>query len=76
MAVTKNTVVIKLDIRLDADKRTVSAILFDNGYTVRKTTIKAGNRNKTVLEAYKEEEMYAKGNYAEHAPEMGCKNRP
>lgn len=56
VAVTKNTVVIKLDIRLDADKRTVSAILFDNGYTVRKATIKAGNRNKTVLEAYKEEE--------------------
>ena len=31
---------IKLDIRLDADKRTVAAILADNGYTVRKTTIK------------------------------------
>ena len=27
-----------------------------DGYTVRKATIKAGNRNKTVLEAYKEEE--------------------
>ena len=47
---------IKLDIRLDADKRTVAAILVDNGYTVRKTTIKAGNRSKTVLEAYKEDE--------------------
>lgn len=47
---------IKLDIRLDADKRTVAAILADNGYTVRKTTIKTGNRSKTVLEVYKEDE--------------------
>lgn len=48
--------VIQLDIRLDADKRTVAAILADNGYTVRKVTIKVGNRSKTVLEAYKEDE--------------------
>lgn len=47
---------IKLDIRLDADKRTVAAILADNGYTVRKATIKTGNRSKTVLEVYKEDE--------------------
>ena len=56
MAVTKNTAVIQLDIRLDADKRTVAAILVDNGYITRKTTIKVGNRSKTVLEAYKEDE--------------------
>ena len=48
--------VIQLDIRLDADKRTVAAILADNGYTVRKATIKVGNRSKTVLEVYKEDE--------------------
>lgn len=48
--------VIQLDIRLDADKRTVAAILVDNGYTVRKATIKVSNRSKTVLEAYKEDE--------------------
>ena len=48
--------VIQLDIRLDADKRTVAAILADNGYTVRKATIKVGNRSKTVLEVYKENE--------------------
>ena len=47
---------IKLDIRLDSDKRTVAAILVDNGYTVRKATIKVGGRSKTVLEAYKEDE--------------------
>ena len=47
---------IKLDIRLDADKRTVAAILADNGYTVRKATIKAGNRSKTFLDVYKEDE--------------------
>ena len=47
---------IKLDIRLDADKRTVAAILANNGYTVRKATVKTGNRSKTVLEAYKEDE--------------------
>ena len=47
---------IKLDIRLDADKRTVAAILADNGYTIRKATIKTGNRSKTVLEVYKEDE--------------------
>ena len=47
---------IKLDIRLDADKRTVAAILVDNGYIIRKATIKVGNRSKTVLEAYKEDE--------------------
>lgn len=56
MAATKNTVVIQLDIRLDADKRTVAAILVDNGYITRKATIKVGNRSKTVLEAYKEDE--------------------
>ncbi len=56
MAVTKNTAVIQLDIRLDADKRTVAAILVDNGYITRKATIKVGNRSKTVLEAYKEDE--------------------
>lgn len=47
---------IKLDIRLDADKRTVAAILADNGYTVRKVAVKVGNRSKTVLEVYKEDE--------------------
>lgn len=47
---------IKLDIRLDADKRTVAAILVDNGYTVRKATVTAGGRKKTVLEGYKEDE--------------------
>ena len=46
---------IYLDIRLDADKRTISAILVDNGYTVRKATVKVGNRSKTVLEACKED---------------------
>ena len=56
MAVTKNTAVIQLDIRLDADKRTVAAILVDNGYITRKATIKVGNRSKTVLEVYKEDE--------------------
>ena len=56
VAATKNTVVIQLDIRLDADKRTVAAILVDNGYITRKATIKVGNRSKTVLEAYKEDE--------------------
>jgi hypothetical protein len=56
VAVTKNTAVIQLDIRLDADKRTVAAILVDNGYITRKATIKVGNRSKTVLEAYKEDE--------------------
>ena len=48
--------VIRLDIRLDADKRTVAAILADNGYTVRKVAVKVGNRSKTVLEVYKEDE--------------------
>lgn len=48
--------VIQLDIRLDADKRTVAAILVDNGYAVRKATVKVGNRSKTVLEGYKEDE--------------------
>ena len=47
---------IKFEIKLDADKRAVAAILVDNSYTVRKTTIKVGNRSKTVLEAYKEDE--------------------
>lgn len=47
--------VIQLDIRLDADKRTVAAILVDNGYTVRKVKIKVGSMNKTVLEASKED---------------------
>lgn len=56
MEVTKNTIVIQLDIRLDADKRTVAAILVDNGYTVKKTTVKVGNRSKNVLEVYKEDE--------------------
>ena len=56
MAATKNTVVIQLDIRLDADKRTVAAILVDNGYITRKATIKVGNRSKTILEVYKEDE--------------------
>ena len=47
---------IKLDIRLDVDKRTVAAILYDNGYTVKKSTITVGGRKKTVLEVYKEDE--------------------
>jgi hypothetical protein len=47
--------VIQLDISLDADKRTVAAILVANGYTVRKSTIVVSGRKKTVLEAFKEE---------------------
>lgn len=46
--------VIHLEISLDADKRTVAAILVANGYTVRKTKVKQGNREKAVLEAYKD----------------------
>ncbi len=46
----------RLEIRLDADKRAMAAVLVDNGYTVRKATIKVGNRSKTVLEIYREEE--------------------
>lgn len=46
---------IHLEISLDADKRTVAAILVANGYTVRKTKVKQGNRDKVVLEAYKDE---------------------
>ena len=46
-----------LDIKLDADKRTLSAILVDNGYAVRKRTVKVGNRNKTFLEVSKEKDI-------------------
>lgn len=47
--------VIQLDIRLEADKRVISGILVENGYTVRKVTTAVGNRKKTILEAFKEE---------------------
>ena len=53
--------VIHLEISLDADKRTVAAILVANGYTVRKTKIKQGNREKAVLEAYKEDGKITEG---------------
>ena len=47
--------VIHLEISLEADKRMVAAILVANGYTVRKGKIKQGNRDKAVLEAYKDD---------------------
>jgi len=48
--------VFQLDIRLDADRRQVAAILVDNGYTVKKTTITQGGRKKVVMEVAKEED--------------------
>lgn len=49
-----------LDIRLDSDKKTVAAILLDNGYTVRRVVVamdsKNGKRRRAVLEAWKDEE--------------------
>lgn len=45
----------QLEIRLDSDKRLVSSILVDNGYTVKKSSVVINGKRKTVLEAYKEE---------------------
>lgn len=47
--------VIHLEISLDADKRTVAAILVGNGYTVRTATVMAGNRKRSVIEVWKDE---------------------
>lgn len=38
-----------LEIKTDADKITVAAILVANGYTVRIATVKDGNKPKKVL---------------------------
>lgn len=39
-----------LEIKTEADKITVAAILIANGYTVRIRTVKDGNKSKRVLE--------------------------
>lgn len=46
---------ITLEIQRDEDKKTVAAILFANGYTVKKSKIKVNGREKNILEAWKDE---------------------
>lgn len=46
---------IVLEISKEEDKNTVAAILFVNGYTVKKTKVVLNGRGKFVLEAFKEE---------------------
>jgi hypothetical protein len=44
-----------LEISKDEDKNTVAAILFANGYTVKKTKVTINNKSKYVVEATKDE---------------------
>lgn len=44
-----------LDVSKDEDKKVVAAILFANGYTVKKTKRLVNGRNKNVVEAWKDE---------------------
>lgn len=46
---------ITLEIKKDEDKNVVAAILFANGYTVKKTKIKVNGREKNIVEAWKDE---------------------
>lgn len=45
-----------IEISNNQDKRTVAAILFDNGYTIKKSTVVIGGRKRVVIEATKGEE--------------------
>lgn len=44
-----------LEISKEEDKNTVAAILFANGYTVKKTKVMINGRNKYVVEVEKSE---------------------
>lgn len=44
-----------LEISKDEDKNTVAAILFANGYTVKKTKVIINGKSKYVVEATKDE---------------------
>lgn len=51
-----------LEISKDEDKNTVAAILFANGYTVKKTKVLVNGKNKNVVEVSKEEVRNEKRN--------------
>lgn len=44
-----------LEISKDEDKKVVAAILFSNGYTVRKTKLIINGKSKYVVEITKDE---------------------